>query len=210
MSTQINRPGLAAVALLALSAGIGLAACGGASTSSTSANAAATGAAAGAPNGATGPSGPDGGHGAARFGAIRECLQKNGITLPRRPPGQGRPFGGFAGGGPRLPSGVNRAQLEAALKKCGAPPGRIEHFGRFGATERLRNPAFVQALTKFAACMRENGIDVPAPNTTGNGPVFNTSGMNTASAQFRAALAKCRSDLRRTFAPYGAGATGAG
>lgn len=198
-----------AVALGLLLTCLGLAACGGSSsTTSTSANASATAAGRASGAGATGPGG-------ARFKAVRECLQKNGITLPQRPPGQrgGRPGGpsgpgGFLGGGgaggPQLPNGVTPAQMQAALKKCGAGG----QFRRGGA--RLKSPAYEAALTKFAACMRENGVNVPAPNTSGNGPIFSTKGLNTASARFRSAELKCRSDLagplRRT---PGAGATGA-
>lgn len=174
---------------------LGLAACGGSSsTTSTSANASAT-----APRGASGAGAT--GPGGARFKAVRECLQKNGVTLPQRPPRRrsGRPGGpsgpgGFLGGGggtggPQLPNGVTRAQLQAAIKKCGAG----DQFRRGGA--RLKSPAYKAALTKFAACMRENGVNVPAPNTSGNGPIFSTKGLNTAGAQFRSAELKCRSDL---------------
>ena len=51
------------------------------------------------------------------------------------------------------------------------------------------------ALSKFAACLRENGVNIPEPNTSGHGPVFNTKGINTASPQFRAATVKCRGVL---------------
>lgn len=151
----------------------------------------------GAGSGATGPSAT--GPGVARFRALRECLQKNGITLPKRTPGQRRPGGpggpgGFLGGGaggPQLPSGVTRAQYEAALKKCGG--------GTFaGRGARLKSPVYQAALSKFATCMRENGIDVPTPNTSGNGPVFSTKGIDTTSAKFRAAETKCAGVLRST------------
>ena len=33
--------------------------------------------------------------------------------------------------------------------------------------------------------MRENGVNLPAPNTSGNGPVFNTKGIDTSSATFK-------------------------
>ena len=132
---------------------------------------------------------------------MRECLQKNGITLPKRDPRPERPpggAGGFLGGGaggerPQLPKGVTRAQYEAALKKCGGGA-----FAGRGGT-RFKSPAFKAALTKFATCMRENGVNVPAPNTSGNGPIFNTKGIDTSSAQFKAAEAKCQSDLRGAF-----------
>jgi hypothetical protein len=208
------------IATIALVAAIvlGLAACGSSgSSTSTSTNASATTASAGgtSTNGA-GRAGDGAGAGFSRFKAVRECLQKNGITLPKRTPGQhqGGGPGGFLGGaggagaagGPHLPSGVSRAQYEAALKKCGgAFPG---HGARF------QSPAFKQALTKFASCMRENGVNIPAPNTSGNGPIFDTKGIDTASTQFRTAESKCRSDLTGTFhrpggTPPGGAAPGA-
>jgi hypothetical protein len=180
--------GTATAVVVLLLASLGLAACGGSSSSSsTSANAAATSA-----TGATGATG----RGAGRFTALRECLQKNGITLPKRTPGQ-RPQGGAGGflgggaGGPQLPKGVSRAQYEAAVKKCGG--------GAFvGAGGRINSPGVKQALAKFATCMRENGVNVPEPNTSG-GPIFNTKGLDTSSAQFKTADAKCRSDLQGAF-----------
>ena len=180
--------GTATAVVVLLLASLGLAACGGSSsTSSTSANAAST-----SPAGATGPTG----RGAGRFTALRECLAKNGITLRKRTPGQ-RPQGGTGGflgggaGGPQLPAGVSRAQYEAAVKKCGGAA-----FA--GAGGRFNSPAAKQALAKFATCMRENGVKLPEPNTSG-GPIFNTKGLNTSSAQFRAAETKCRSDLQGAF-----------
>ncbi|HEX4116615.1 MAG TPA: hypothetical protein VHY18_12160 [Solirubrobacteraceae bacterium] len=149
---------------------------------------------------------------------MRECLQKNGITLPKRTPGS-RPGagGGFpgagAGGGPQLPSGVTRAQYEAALKKCGGGNGHF--FSRGGASGRLNNPVFKAALTKYGNCLRQNGINLPPANTSGNGPIFNTKGIDTSSSQFKAASTKCRSTLLGAFrrpagAPGAAGAPPAG
>jgi hypothetical protein len=215
------------VALALLIPCLGLAACGSSSKSSTTTNASvATVPSSGStgpgerPGTSTGPSGPTGPTGprgaiAGRFKAIRECLQKNGIKLPKRNLGQHSPggpggLGGFQGGatGPQLPSGVTRAQYEAALKKCGggAFPGR----GR-----RFQSPAFKQALDKFASCMRENGVKVPEPNTSGNGPIFSTKGIDTTSRKFKTAEAKCSSDLRNSlrlhpgYAPGGPPSSGA-
>jgi len=192
LNRKRRKPAAAAVLVLLLAC-IGLAACGSSSkSSSTSTNASAA-----TTTGTTGAKGPN----AGRFAAMRECLQKNGITLPKRTPGQKRPSGGAGGflgggggaaGGPQLPKGVTRAQYEAAIKKCGG--------GAFiGSGSRITSPAFKQGLVKFATCMRENGVNVPAPNTSGNGPIFNTKDINTASAQFRTAESKCRSDLQSTF-----------
>jgi hypothetical protein len=165
--------------------GLALAACGGSSTTSTTTSASASTTTTG------------GGASGGRFAALRECLQKNGITLPDRTPGQGRapgadgfPGGGSGGGGAgaALPSGVTRAQYEAALKKCGGSPRG------FGA--RASSPAFRQALVKFASCMRAHGVKIAEPNTSGKGPIFSTAGIDTASAQFQSAQASCMSNLR--------------
>jgi hypothetical protein len=193
--TSALSPKQAAPALLpVLLASLLLAGCGGSSSStSTTANAAASAS-------ATGPAGPRTG----RFAQLRECLQKNGITLPkptpgtRRAPGSGGFFGG--GAGRPLPAGVTRAQYEAALRKCGGARGGGS--GRF-----LNSPARVQALMKFAACMRQNGVNVPAPNTSGNGPIFDTKGLNTTSTQFRTAETKCRRELQGAL-PRGPATTG--
>ncbi|HEU0317882.1 MAG TPA: hypothetical protein VFR49_11165, partial [Solirubrobacteraceae bacterium] len=116
--------------------------------------------------------------------------------------GGGGIFGGGGGGfaGPQLPAGVTRAQYQAALAKCGG--------AAFGARRQLtpaQRAAQQAALVKFAACMRTNGIALAAPNTTGTGPVFNTSKLNTKSAKFTAAYAKCSSLLPARFGRRGAG-----
>jgi hypothetical protein len=202
----------APVALVALLACLLLAACGSSSKSSSTSNAASTSAST-----TTGSSGtkPGGAAGAKRFTAVRECLQKNGITLPKRTPGQrpGGGAGGFLGGGtgsgPTLPKGVTRAQYEAAIKKCGGFGGG--RFGAGGGTSRFNSPAVKQALSKFASCMRENGVNLPTPNTSGKGPVFNTKGLETTGAKFKAAQTKCASDLVSAFrARPGAGGAPAG
>jgi hypothetical protein len=174
-----------ALALSVLGASIALAACGSSAssstnTTSTSASTSSTGARA---------------FGAGRFTALRSCLAKQGITLPapsgNRPPGgPGKTgLGGGLGrpGGLQPPSGVSQTKFQEALKKCGGGNGR---GGRFNSTTSKA------ALTKFVACMRENGVTLPTPNTSGNGPVFNTTGINTASSTFKSAQAKCQSALR--------------
>jgi hypothetical protein len=195
--THTRRPMVPATALVALLACLGLAACGGSSsTSSTSTTNAAN-------------TSTTGHGGAGKFAAMRECLQRNGITLPQRPAGQGGPGGGpgGAGGGPggpgflggerKLPAGVTRAQFQAAIKKCGGGTGRF-----LGGAGRFSSPAYRNALTAYATCMSSKGVKLPTPNTSGKGPVFNTTNINTSSAQFKAAAAKCQSVLRSVFGHY--------
>lgn len=200
MREALCRP-LAVVLFACALAAFGLSACGGSSGSSsttTAAQAAAqttTGTAGGGSAGTTGTTGsttPKGAPaGPGRFSAVRECLQRNGVKLPTR-----------TGPGPRgqaLPKGVSRTQLQAALRKClGGPPGFPRGAGaaRFGTTS---NPVFRKALGEFAECMRKNGVDVPAPNTSGKGAVFDTKGLDTSSPKFRSASQKCRPTLRAAF-----------
>lgn len=201
-NTHIRNPLLPASAI-ALLACVGLAACGGSSSSSTSTS--TTGTSANAAKTYTTP-----GRSPGRFAALRECLQKNGVKLPAPAPGQS-PLGlGGPAGAQQLPKGVTRAQMQAAVKKCGGA-GRVLGPGGQAARRRFGSPAFRKALAGFAACMRSNGVNLPAPNTSGTGPVFSTKGLNTASASFRAASAKCQSVLRAAFPrpPAGAGPGGA-
>jgi hypothetical protein len=190
---NIHRRKPAAAVLVLVLAALLLAACGGSSSTTSSST---------VPSASTSTT-PGGGAGAGggRFSALRECLQKQGITLPRRSPGTpgtGGLLGSGSGQGPTLPSGVSRAQFEAATKKCGGA-----NFARGGRARN--NPARTSALTAFAACMRTNGVNLPAPNTSGKGPVFNTSGLNTNSAQFKGAQAKCASALQGALAGGRAG-----
>ena len=195
--TYTNRSKLAAVVLVLVLASLVLVACGGSSNTASSSNAASA-----ATSTTSGGAGVRGG----RFSALRECLKNQGITLPRRSPGSpGTPgaggglLGSGSGQGRTLPGGVSRAQFEAATKKCGG--------GNFARGRRaLNSPARANALSAFAGCMRANGVNLPAPNTSGKGPVFNTSGLNVTSAQLNAAQAKCSSAL----GAFGGGRAGGG
>lgn len=205
----LSRPVAYAMAAALLGA-FGLSACGGSSGSSTThANASAAIASSsqkagtatpggtsgartpGTAPGATTPGGTQGkgdaGGAGARFAAVRECLQRNGVKLPAQPGGGGELFR-------NLPAGVSRATMQAAVRKCLGGGGRFLHAGRAGAL-RLKNPAFSKALQSFASCLRQNGVNVPQPNTSGHGPVFSTRGIDTASPQFRKATTKCRGAL---------------
>jgi hypothetical protein len=195
INSNRRTPAASAVVLVLLLACLGLAACGGSSkSSSTSTNAsAATTTTTTTTTGGGATKGPN----ASRFAAVRACLQKNGITLPKLPAGK-RPVPGASPGGAggfTLPKGMSTAQYEAVVKKCGGLRG-----GAFnGGSARFSSPVFKAALAKFATCLRQNGVNVPTPNTSGKGPVFSTKGINPSSAQFRTAETKCRSALVGAF-----------
>jgi len=203
------------LALCVLGACMALAACGSSGgDSSSAANSSSTSAS------------KVGGQDSGRFAALRSCLQKQGITLPAPPSGTSRRSGtpgagapGGSGRGLQLPKGVTQAQFQAALKKCGG--GNFPRGGA-GGPGGLNSASAQAGLAKYAACLRQNGIDVPAPNTTGKGPVFDTKGIDTSSSRFKAAQKKCQSELKGVFpggspggtppggAPNGAPPSGAG
>ncbi|HEY1835037.1 MAG TPA: hypothetical protein VGG08_11405 [Solirubrobacteraceae bacterium] len=173
--------------LIALLASLLLAACGSSSSGSKASSASAS-ASSGTTSRTRAP-------GAGRFKAVRECLQKQGITLPS--PQRGQPPAGGSGSerGSRLPKGVTRTQFEAALKKCGGF-GAGGHALPFG---RANNAKLRTALASFATCLRKNGVDVPAPNTSGKGPIFSTKGLDTSSPTFIKARKLCAKQLGGAF-----------
>jgi hypothetical protein len=205
------------LAALLVAAALGLAACGGSSstTTTTTTNAAATNAptapttspraptstgssstgsagsstgSAGTSTSSTAPGRPN----TARLSAVRACLAKKGIALPLRTLDT---LGGA--GGPQLPKGMSRTQFQEALRSCGGgfTGGRLGS-GRLGAGRTaFTSPRFHEALVHFATCLRQNGMNVGEPNTSGKGPIFDTKGVNTGSPKFRAAAVKCRSVL---------------
>ncbi len=194
MDQQIRRaaPYPLAIALSAVLAMLGLSACGGSSGSSTASTAHTSTAAslAAAHSGTTGGGKQQAGHVAgtkARFTAVRECLQRNGVKLPQRGAGRGL----FPGGG-SLPPGTTRSQLQAAMSKCLGGKGHFFPGPNAGAARRFSSPTFRKALSSFASCLHQNGVDIPAPNTSGRGPVFSTKGIDTTSPKFREATKKCR------------------
>lgn len=175
-------------ALLIAGAALLLSACGSSSSAGAGTSSAKTTAAVGSPSG--------------RFASLRECLKKQGVDLPApsgKPGAVGPPSGGA--GGFKPPSGTSGAKFQEAIKKCG---GRGFPAGRRG---RFNSVSAKAALTKYASCMRENGVDLPAPDTSGKGPVFNTKGLNTTSQAFKSAQKACQSDLKGAF---GAGAPPSG
>jgi len=213
---------LIALTATLVAASLGLAACGGSSsttttTTQTAANAAATGAttagtttsgttstgtsstgttSTGTSTGSSTTGTTSGTSAATRYAATRTCLSKKGITLPQQS------AGGFLGAGAQLPKGMSRAQFAEALQSCGAGFNG-NHFGKHGKGFKnpFNNPRFHSVLVRFAACLRQNGINIGEPNTSGKGPIFDTKGINTGSSQFKAAEAKCRSTLLYALRP---------
>lgn len=212
MHQQIKRAASypTAIVLTGVLATLGLSACGGSSGSTTAArtgSAASLAAARARASDSAGGSGTKGTAGgsaanktnhpapaAPRIAALRECLQRAGVKLPQN----GR--GGLFLGGANLPRGVTRAHLQSAMRKClGSRAHLFPARGAGGAAQRFGSARFRQALSAFASCLRQNGVNVPAPNTSGRGPVFRTKGIDTRSPKFREATKKCRGALTAAF-----------
>jgi hypothetical protein len=156
-----------------------IAACGSSSSSSSSTTAVA---AAGGP-----PS-------TASRTALRTCLRQHGVRLPARPGGSrhrsggqgaaagaggGPPAGGaFFGGGGSRARFRNNPKLAAAFKACG---GRAFPRRRFSLSH--------SAVSKFVACVRQHGYNMPNPNFSGNGPIFPAS--IRTNSKFQTASRSC-------------------
>jgi hypothetical protein len=164
------------VCLAALaSAAIGLVACGGSSGSE------ATGAS---------DSGSDSSQERARL-RLTECLRKQGVDVPSD---------NGAGGGGRPPANFDRQKLRDAIQG----PCKKYQRGAFGNLSRQDQTELRDRLTKFTACMRKNGADVPDMQP-GQGP---PPAINRNDPTFQKALEACQSQAPRR-GPGGPGGPGA-
>jgi hypothetical protein len=210
-----------AVVAVTVAASLTLAACGSSNSSSSSASGTGTQSAG---SSTTGTNGTGNGTGRGMMTAeVQACLKKEGVTLPSRPTGGGNGNGGPPqGGGYGLPgagagagagrggygggfggnmSSTQRAKMQAAFKKCGVTFG--QNRGAPGAGMQrpdTTSTAYRAAVTKYTACVRQNGYDLPDPDFSGKGPIF--AAKIQKDATFQAASKKCQSLL--------ANATGAG
>lgn len=171
--------------LCAIAMTLTLGACGGGSSTTTSPTATSAGAKAGAAAHAQStPNAPStSGHRTtgtvkAHLSALDVCLRAHGIVVP-------------AQGAPSLKS-ASASRYRAALRACGAASSPSAS-GK--APRRALSPRFRDALVAFAACMRAHGVNLPAPNTTGKGPIFSAKGVDVRSVTFRTAERDCRATL---------------
>jgi len=173
----------AALLITAIATSIALAACGSSSQSSST-----TAASSGGPGGS-----------AQNRSTLAACLKKHGVSLPAgfggqrtggAPPASGSGAGTPPAGGGRpgaIPGG--NSKFQAALKACGA------NFRSPGAT----SGSFHAAIVKYAACVRQHGYQLPSPNFSGHGPVFNRK--IETNAKFKTASKACQSLLATGGAP---------
>lgn len=119
----------------------------------------------------------------------RACLEEQGVKLPD--PGEGPPGGGAPPeGAPPAGFGEGGEEMKEALEECGAelPEGRP-------GGPPMDSGAFRGSIREYAACMGENGYELPEPNVSGEGPVFKESHVDREDPKFEAANEKCQSLL---------------
>jgi hypothetical protein len=186
--TPLHARRLPALTLTAALAALCLAACGSSASTSSTSSAAASGSSGSAAS-ATTSSGSASGFAANRTKLVA-CLKAHGVTLPARPAGTRRPANG-SGGGPRFFGGggaggrfANNPKLRAAFQACG---GGTAAGGRRFAPNHA-------SVTKFVACVKQHGYNLPSPNFSGNGPIFPAS--IEKNTKFQAAAKSCQADLR--------------
>lgn len=199
-------------ALLALVATVAIAACGSSAKSTASSRRASTTTTTTA---------------RAAAAAFSACLKQHGVTITRRPGAArgtattgGARGRGFFGGGPGGPGGAGGAgrpfggnsKFAKAFAACRSKlPKGARGLGGFGtgrgpggAAGRLRFSK--QTLDAYVACIRKHGYPgMPAPNTSGKGPVFSRA--VESNAKFQKADRSCVGILRQAFRPPGAPAT---
>jgi hypothetical protein len=124
----------------------------------------------------------------------RSCLKEKGVELPEPgqggPPAGGPPEGMPPEGGPPQGFGKGGAKMKKAFEECGVelPQGKPEG-------PPMNAGAFRTSIKEYVACMGENGVELPEPNLSGEGPVFKESEVDREDPQFKAANEKCQPRL---------------
>ena len=132
--------------------------------------------------------------------AFAQCMRDNGVDVPDPDPAAGmRGFGQLA---EKLSS--DDPVVQAAFTACQSklPNG--------GQPPKL-DPAQLEAYRNFAACMRDNGIDLPDPAADGTLQLRGLlqAGVNPEDPTFQAAFTACRDTLAGVL-PSGAPRFGGG
>jgi hypothetical protein len=113
---------------------------------------------------------------------LQQCLRENGLAVPDNPGTGGTPLR------------IDRSKAQAAMQKC-----RKYQQAAFGTITPAQRQEFRDAFTKFSACMRQHGVDVPEP---GSGPRTSTGPrgggvrrLDSAGPKEQAAMKACQDKL---------------
>jgi hypothetical protein len=116
---------------------------------------------------------------------FERCLRENGVEIKT------------SDGGRRTQVRVDETKDRAAMQKC-----RKYQLAAFGAITPEQRQEFEDAATKFAACMRQHGVDLPDPVRGGaarsrQGPARAGARIEKASPTTQAAMKACEDKLPR-------------
>lgn len=133
----------------------------------------------------------------------RACLKEKGVDLPEFKGGEGGPPGGangeppegfepLEGGGGGPPSGgaagaVSEEQKQT-FEECGVEMPEFKGPGGAGGPN-VNSAAFKKQVKEYVACVRAHGYELPEPDFSGEGPIFERS--ESESSAFKKASAKC-------------------
>ena len=122
---------------------------------------------------------------------LSQCLREQGVEVPDGPR-RG------TGSGPvrvRLTE-ADRKKLEAAMQG----PCKSYQAAAFGNITPEQREEFRDAMTKFAACMRQHGVDLPDPPADGGeraAPAGGARRIDDSDPKTKAAMTACRDKLPR-------------
>ena len=116
--------------------------------------------------------------------AFTRCMREKGIDMPD-------PVGGAGGGMVAIDAGKTDPQeMQAAFEACG------KLLGPAGGTTTQVDPEMQDKMVKFAACMRDHGVDFPDPVVSGGGVTMQVGGaagaIDPSSTKFQDASEACQ------------------
>jgi hypothetical protein len=153
----------------------------------------------------------------------RACLKEKGVELPEFKGGEGGapmgengeapegfepPEGGELPGGGEAPEGgampeggpptgagggAMSEENKEAFEECGVETPEFKGGPGGGGGPKINSAAFKKQVKEYVACVRENGYELPEPNFSGEGPIFEKS--ESESSAFKQASEQCQSLL---------------
>jgi hypothetical protein len=103
--------------------------------------------------------------------------------------------GRLVGANGKAPKSMTGAGPETMRGGCVDVPASTKGGPSLGADART-GPSAMELVAEFATCMRQHGVNVPAPTPVRSDPQLNTRGIDTRSSRVRAASGKCGHFLR--------------
>ncbi|MEO3750679.1 hypothetical protein [Streptomyces sp. B6B3] len=118
-----------------------------------------------------------------------DCMRENGVDVPDPDPDMP---------GIRLPEGgEDDPEVQAAVEAC------QEHMPGGGPGAQEVDAEGLESLRAFTACMRENGVDMADPDSTG--ALSMPEGVDPNGPEFQDAIGECQELLAGTPVMFGGG-----